>query len=137
MSYKAELQANNTELQSNNVDLQGVLDAILALPESGGGSSAPKLIEFTLVHGATIAPTTEICQAEDGMNWGAWAYSEYNPESLKFSTDTGLCVSQTNVVIYFATATPSVKLNDVSVSAFDEIQGGAIYYATYEVPDTQ
>ena len=61
MSYK-------TDLQSNNTDLQAILDMILSL----GLVDAPTvtLIDFT------IAGTSY--QAEEGMTWAKWCESDYN-----------------------------------------------------------
>ena len=69
MSYKSDLQNNNT-------DLQGILDMILALGlvDTPAEPVEPAIITFTVAY---TYGNVEY-QAEEGMTWQQWCESSYN-----------------------------------------------------------
>jgi hypothetical protein len=58
--------SNKTELQNNNLELSEILGDINALPNAGGGGSAPEIAEVTITENSGNALTVHYTAYENG-----------------------------------------------------------------------
>lgn len=121
-----EAENLDTELDVQNNLITQIQAAVDSLPEAGSEPST--LINFTIQYGGSKNLTTVNAQAEEGMTFGSWIFSEHNNLPINYGPLEigGYYITGDNITFNIGT-TKSLLLDNIEVKVFDIIPANAVY----------